>query len=734
MNSIAVLGLLLSLRAEAAARPSEWKAINYSPRGHGYFRMLYDWYTIDASTGLEVRQLAAADLAMLERSGFNALHLYLWDQPTFRQFQRTGSSKRLEPAGFSYPDPSASPRRQWEALDEFVSIAERNGLWVIPHFVHTPFNEGIDTMKAADVERRAEEIAGWAGAFIGYLSPRHRNILAWGALYALEPAPDDDPARPNNYSLLWRKLYAALKHKAEPAPLIAYLFFPSEGRDLTAPGARIEPGPMEGYTLNVDVAKCRYASMKRHLTFEFRRQTEPDIVYVYLFGPDARDIGRSLRELTSGPEAVPAGRLFVAEFAISAPFGAFENSVLAFGENGAPTTDLEGQAVWLKQLLCELQTAGIRKSAYWTLYDAALLWSSEVWGQSNAEVSLNGHWGLAFEDPARGFKPAWAVLRDFHAGASTCGAVEAGTAVLGKARGPVRFAAAHRKPDAVRQAIVAPLPVTVRTAVSPADFRAGIWYPGSLLTLFVRGLTGIPPLWQAAAYPLPFEQFGVRIAFQGIDNQWRQGALLGFANVDGEQMINVQIPWELPLTPFALRVSQAGGQPTTFPNPHAAECCGFFRGPGGDALAIHEETGELVTAANPARPPETVLLYVTGLTWRPQRVPATGLPIDPGLPPAVYEVSPINGRSEYRLVVNGSDIQATPWIKHLRLAPDSVGVYHMRLAVPPVSAPHTLSIYYAECMLSYDKFARNLPCLGGGPIKRGEARLPVAPAEPAGGR
>jgi hypothetical protein len=33
-------------------------------------------------------------------------------------------------------------------------------------------------------------------------------------------------------------------------------------------------------------------------------------------------------------------------------------------------------------------------------YDAAGLWSSPTWSLSNQQVSLNGHFGLGFEDAA----------------------------------------------------------------------------------------------------------------------------------------------------------------------------------------------------------------------------------------------------------------------------------------------------------------------------------------------
>ena len=445
MRLPAVVVLFIATAAHAASRPHEWKAINYAPRGHPYFRMLHDWFSKDAATGLEVRTMADADLATLHRSGFNAVHLYLWDQPTFDDFHQKHATKIPETSGFAYPDPALSASRQWEALDEFIGMAEKHNIWVLPHFVHTPFNDDLDSLSKTQVEQRAGAIAGWAGTFISRLSGRHRNILAWGALYALEPAPEDRPENPNNYSLLWRKLYVALKRKiaAESAgdqpPLFTFLYLPSKGRNIWARDVQVPPGPLEGYSLDARIAKQRFSSMKRHLSYELGRAAEPDLIYTYLFGPDTAALEQSLRELTTGYDAVPADRLFLAEYGVSAPFGAYHHAARAFGENGAPTTDLEGQAVWLRQCLCALRATGITKSAYWMLYDAAGLWSSPTWSLSNQQVSLNGHFGLVFEDAARGFKPAWETMRAFNSGQRfACGAAPA--AIVGTPTEPVRLA------------------------------------------------------------------------------------------------------------------------------------------------------------------------------------------------------------------------------------------------------------------------------------------------------
>jgi hypothetical protein len=439
-----VITVLFITAADGASRPPAWRAINYAPRGHPYFRMLYDWFHKDAATGREVREMADADLAVLRRSGFNAVHLYLWDQPTFDDLYRKQTSRLRESSGFAYPDPEASASRQWEALEEFTGMAEKHSIWVIPHFVHTPFNENLDSLSQMQTQQRADEIATWAGRFISRLSRLHKNILAWGALYALEPALDDRPENPNNYSLLWRKLYVALKRKieaesaGEPPPLFTFLYLPSKGKNIWARDVQVPSGALEGYELDTLIGKRLFASMKRHLSYELGRAAEPDLVYTYLFGPDTAALERSIRELTTGKDAVPADRVFIAEYGISSPFGAYDRATRAFGENGSPTTDLEGQAAWLRQCLCALRATGITKSAYWTLYDAASLWSSPTWSFSDQQVSLNGHWGLGFEDAVRGFKPAWETIRAFHSGQPfPCG--EARAAIAGARDEPVRF-------------------------------------------------------------------------------------------------------------------------------------------------------------------------------------------------------------------------------------------------------------------------------------------------------
>jgi hypothetical protein len=113
-----IIIVLFIRAADGASRPQAWRAINYAPRGHPYFRMLYDWFHKDAATGREVREMTDADLAVLRRSGFNAVHLYLWDQPTFDDLYPKQTSRLRESSGFAYPirkHPRAGNGMPWKS-------------------------------------------------------------------------------------------------------------------------------------------------------------------------------------------------------------------------------------------------------------------------------------------------------------------------------------------------------------------------------------------------------------------------------------------------------------------------------------------------------------------------------------------------------------------------------------------------------------------------------------------
>ena len=205
MRFLSLIITALALRSIAAASvpyppPTTWKGINYSPRRHSYFRMLYDWNQTDSVSGQLVSTMADNDLATLAQNGFNLVHLYLWDQDLLK------GQNANEPSGFinATGDPSLSPNNQWSNLNDFVTKAENHGLFVALHFASGWILNNIGTLNAATTYSQ------WAGKFILYLNStnRHQNVLLWGMAYSLYPVIGDtcNPSE-NNYSKVWTAVY-----------------------------------------------------------------------------------------------------------------------------------------------------------------------------------------------------------------------------------------------------------------------------------------------------------------------------------------------------------------------------------------------------------------------------------------------------------------------------------------------------------------------------------------------
>jgi hypothetical protein len=142
--------------------PSTWKGVDYSPRRHSYFRMLYDWNQVDSNSGQLVSSMVDSDLAMLSQNGFNLVHLYVWDQTLLWQ------ANPNEPSGFvdASGDPSTSPNNQWANLNDFVTRAENYGLFVELHFASGWLFNNIGGSPSAV----ASQYANWVGRFIQYQS------------------------------------------------------------------------------------------------------------------------------------------------------------------------------------------------------------------------------------------------------------------------------------------------------------------------------------------------------------------------------------------------------------------------------------------------------------------------------------------------------------------------------------------------------------------------------------
>jgi uncharacterized protein (TIGR03437 family) len=636
----------------ASAETAVWRGINYSPRGHAYWRMLADWQQIDHTSGKPVSQLVEADLTLLKQSGVNALHLYLWDQPSLDKLLTSKYLKRRE-TGFAFPDPKETPQL-WQALNEYISAAERHQLGVILHFAHLTFNDGLgsedlngregrlDDLSPTQIHARSQEIVEWGTHFITGLD-KHPNIVGWGSLYAAEPAPTDDVEKPNVYSQLWREVYVGLhdtlleQKGALAPPLVTYLYTPPDHKN-------------GGW--DVETSQQRYRSMQEHLHHQTNgKLKQPDLVYTFLFGADPRALAESLQQLGSGANAVPLEKLFIAEFGVSSPFGSSATPRMALGENSVPTTDLAGQAAWLKETLCHLQRTGVRGMAYWTLYDA-----EEFWRQTSNmpadELSLNGHWGLAQEEAKAGFKPAWQVLEEFYRGKATC-SLSAGKLEMDPKSGFAKWSPHLDLPSSIKPKLpeTSAAPKSTETlkvlaVVSSADFAVAAPTGGSLMSIFVEGLTDIDSLWQASALPLPTEYKGLRVSFRHGDSEPVPAALLAVApvpNVRGRVQINVQVPWPLCCNNAEALISQSGktGSLSVAGVLYSISIFGHsFRNSDRDSIAVNSQNQNLITRSTPARSGQLVTVYLTGLKISPGDNLQTGFANPPGeiglaLPPAI---------------------------------------------------------------------------------------------------
>jgi uncharacterized protein (TIGR03437 family) len=82
-------------------------------------------------------------------------------------------------------------------------------------------------------------------------------------------------------------------------------------------------------------------------------------------------------------------------------------------------------------------------------------------------------------------------------------------------------------------------PVSVSSVVNSASFAAGV-SPGSLATVFGTGITSQTGIVQAQSFPLPADIQGTSVRVNDID-----APILAVANVNGQEQINFQVPYEL---------------------------------------------------------------------------------------------------------------------------------------------------------------------------------------------
>lgn len=131
--------------------------------------------------------------------------------------------------------------------------------------------------------------------------------------------------------------------------------------------------------------------------------------------------------------------------------------------------------------------------------------------------------------------------------------------------------------------------IQVRAVTTAAGFAPGLPLPGSLGSIFCTGLVGTT---------------GVRVVFPTGD-----APILAVADLGSQQQVNFQVPWE---ARGAATLVQ-GNERAELPRELAA-WGQFFSGEDGFVVGQHAADYALVTAANPARPGEWILIYGTNFS------------------------------------------------------------------------------------------------------------------------
>jgi uncharacterized protein (TIGR03437 family) len=223
--------------------------------------------------------------------------------------------------------------------------------------------------------------------------------------------------------------------------------------------------------------------------------------------------------------------------------------------------------------------------------------------------------------------------------------------------------------------------------VNAASFHPGLPSPGGLASLFVTGLnvTGVQT---ASGYPLPIEMAGVTILVQGVP-----APILAVAGApDGSyQQINFQVPFET--QDNIVEVRYQGFSTFSIPQPVAPGI--FVLGDGTPAIQ-HAADYSLITPSNPAKPGETIVVYVTGLG------PVNAVVTD-GVPPTGPGVASASICSDNSVTLGT--------IVYAGLTPGAVGLYQINVQLPQSLLPgnQELYIYWGACFGQYasDNYAKS---------------------------
>jgi len=205
-------------------------------------------------------------------------------------------------------------------------------------------------------------------------------------------------------------------------------------------------------------------------------------------------------------------------------------------------------------------------------------------------------------------------------------------------------------------------------AVNGAGFAAGRPVaPGSILSIFGEGIAEFTG--QATTLPLPVALKHVSVSFDFPEDGVSEPGRLFFASPN---QLNVQVPWELAGRNFCLmkvRIGDSVSEVFQLQLSDAAPGLFEFAADGRQLVIATHADGALVTAANPARAGETLILYGTGF-GQVDVAQQTGV---------AAGASPVARTRQTPTVTVGG---RTATVLFSGLTPDFVGLYQANITLP----------------------------------------------------
>ena len=202
--------------------------------------------------------------------------------------------------------------------------------------------------------------------------------------------------------------------------------------------------------------------------------------------------------------------------------------------------------------------------------------------------------------------------------------------------------------------------LTARSIVNAASFLEGL-APGSAATLFASGITGGPGIVQSSALPLRRELSGVRVLVNGVEVP-----LYAVANVNRQEQVNFQVPFDLALPSARVAVSVNGAQSAEVTVPVREFQPGIFTYGDNQAIVVDASAN---TLAATVRGGQLVYLYATGLG------PVENAPVAGAASPR----SPLaRTRQLPEVTLGGVPCE----VQFAGLAPDFAGLYQLNLRLP----------------------------------------------------